>query len=78
MAVVPQKILALLKKEFPDAEIKLQDTHGDQNHYHLVIQSTAFEGKSKVQQHQLVYQVLKELLAGDLHAISLKTAPKER
>lgn len=77
MAVAPQEILTLLKKRLPDADIELQDTRGTQDHYHVSIRSDAFKGQSRIQQHQLVYQALGELLAGDLHAVSLKTSPKE-
>lgn len=75
MAVPPQKILALLEKKFSGADIHLTDSRGDQNHYEVSIQSDLFNGKSRVQQHQMVYEALKELLIQDLHALSLRTGP---
>ncbi len=75
MPVSPQKILTLLEKRFPGATIRLSNRRGDQDHYDLYIESDHFNGQSRVRQHQMVYEALKDLLVRDLHALSLKTAP---
>jgi stress-induced morphogen len=80
MAMKAEEILMLLKEAFPDAEIHLEDSRGDQDHYALVIESEAFFQKSRVQQHQMVYQALGQCVGADLHALSIQTkakAPKE-
>lgn len=69
-------ILALLRAEFPDAEIELIDLAGDNNHWKAVIVSTAFIGLNRVKQHQLVYAALKGKMDGangELHALALET-----
>ena len=69
-------ILALLRAEFPDAEIELIDLAGDNNHWKAVIISTAFIGLNRVKQHQLVYAALKGKMDGangELHALALET-----
>jgi len=64
----------LVREAFPDAEIRLVDTAGDNDHYELSIASQAFEGKSRVAQHQMVYAALKGNMGGALHALALKTS----
>lgn len=64
-----------IKQAFPTAEIKLVDLVGDQNHYSLHIKSDTFVGKSRIQQHKMVYEALGEKMGGVLHALQLKTAP---
>lgn len=55
----------------------IDDLAGDGNHYHAKVVAPAFEGKSRVQQHQLVYQALGGRMGGELHALALTTeAPK--
>ena len=69
-------ILALLRVEFPDAEIELIDLAGDNNHWKAVIMSRAFIGLNRVKQHQLVYAALKGKMDGangELHALALET-----
>ncbi|HCI48588.1 MAG: ATP-binding protein [Alphaproteobacteria bacterium RIFCSPLOWO2_01_FULL_45_8] len=70
------KILALLDKSFPQDEIVLNDLKGDGNYYSLTITSTSFKGKSRVQQHQMVYNSLKGYVGDVIHALSLKTIEK--
>jgi stress-induced morphogen len=64
---------ACLREAFPDAEIVLQDLAGDDDHWKAVIVSSAFSGKSRVAQHQLVYAALKGRMGGVLHALALET-----
>jgi stress-induced morphogen len=74
MAMAADEIARLIKESFPDAEIRIEDLAGDGNHYAASIVSEAFRGKSRVQQHQMVYEALKGHMGGTLHALALKTA----
>ena len=76
MAIKQQEIEQLLKEGFPDAEIQIQDLAGDDNHFSAKIVSSAFKGKSRVQQHQMVYSSLKGKMGTDLHALALTTEEK--
>jgi len=64
---------AELKTAFPDAEIRIDDLAGDNDHYKARIVSSAFAGLSRVRQHQLVYAALKGKVGGELHALALET-----
>lgn len=71
------KLQKILENNFPDAQIKLIDLVGDQNHYSLSIEDSIFMGKSMVAQHKIVNSVLREYLdSGELHALQLKTIAK--
>jgi stress-induced morphogen len=74
MAMQAQDIERLLRDAFPDAEIEIRDLAGDGDHYAVNIVSSAFAGKSRVQQHQMVYGALKGRMGGELHAMALQTA----
>ncbi len=74
MAMDAQDIARLIKARFPDAEIRIEDLAGDGNHYSATIVSEEFRGKSRVQQHQMVYEALQGNMGGVLHALALKTA----
>ncbi len=76
MAMNGGDIEALLREAFPDAEIELVDTVGDGDHWKAVIASSAFAGKSRVAQHQMVYAALKGRMGGVLHALALETKAK--
>jgi stress-induced morphogen len=65
----------LLRKSFPDSKIEVVDTMGDEDHYEVRISSTHFYGKTKIQQHQMVFQALEGSVGGKVHALSLKTHP---
>jgi stress-induced morphogen len=65
-----------IKDAFPDAEVEIRDLAGDENHYAATVKSAAFQGKSRVAQHQMVYAALKGNMGGVLHALQLTTAPK--
>jgi len=80
MAMAGEDILALLRAEFPGAEIELIDLAGDNNHWKAVITSSAFAGLNRVKQHQLVYAALKGKMDGangELHALALETKVPE-
>jgi len=74
MGMAPEDIARMIKERFPDAEIRIEDLAGDGNHYAATVVSEAFRGKTRVQQHQMVYDALKGNLGGVLHALALKTA----
>ena len=74
MGMAAEDIARMIKERFPDAEIRIEDLVGDGNHYAATVVSEAFRGKSRVQQHQMVYDALKGNMGGVLHALALKTA----
>ncbi len=74
MAMEASEIQRLIKEALPDAEVTIEDLRGDGDHYAAMIVSAAFIGKSRVQQHQIVYQALKGRMGGELHALALQTA----
>ena len=67
------EIKSLIKEAIPDAEITIQDIAGDENHYSATIKSKVFSGKSKIEQHKLVYKALKGKMGNELHALALNT-----
>jgi stress-induced morphogen len=77
MAMTAEEIAALVRAGLPDAEITVEDLAGDGNHYRAHVVSSAFRGKSRVQQHQMVYQALGRRMGGELHALALTTATPE-
>lgn len=77
MAMSAGEIEALIKEGIPDAEVRIQDLRGDGDHYAAYIVSAAFEGKSRVQQHQMVYQALQGKMGDELHALAIQTATPE-
>jgi stress-induced morphogen len=74
MAMQANEIERLIKLALPDAIIQIQDLAGDGDHYAAKIVSSAFKGKTRVQQHQLVYAALKGQMGGELHALALETS----
>lgn len=74
MGIAAEDIARMIKERFPDAEIRIEDLAGDGNHYAATVISEAFRGKSRVEQHQMVYDALKGNMGGVLHALALKTA----
>jgi stress-induced morphogen len=77
MAMPASEIEKLIKEAFPDAEIAITDLAGDNDHYAAMVTSSAFKGKTRVEQHQMVYAALKGRMGGQLHALSLQTAAKD-
>ena len=74
MAMAAADIERLIKERFPDAEIQIEDLAGDGDHYSASVVSEDFRGKSRVQQHQMIYEALQGNMGGVLHALALKTA----
>jgi len=68
-----KEIESLIKEAMPDATIKIQDLAGDGNHYSATITSSQFSGKSKIEQHKMVYNSLKGKMGNELHALAIKT-----
>lgn len=68
------EIERLIKAAFPDARVEIQDLAGDGDHYAATVVAEAFRGKSRVQQHQMVYGALKGQMGGVLHALALTTS----
>ena len=66
-------IEALIREAFPEAEVEIRDLAGDGNHYAASVVDESFRGKSRVQQHQMVYAALKGKMGGELHALALQT-----
>jgi stress-induced morphogen len=77
MAMESAEIERMIKAALPDARIEIQDLAGDGDHYAATVVSEAFRGKSRVQQHQIVYAALKGHMGGTLHALALTTLPPE-
>ncbi|TAL04799.1 MAG: BolA family transcriptional regulator [Rhodospirillaceae bacterium] len=78
MAMAANDIEKLLKEAFPDAEVSIEDLAGDGDHYAATVVSTAFKGKNRVQQHQMVFAALKGRMGNELHALALQTSvPQE-
>ena len=73
MGLKLEEIKSLIKEAIPDAEISIQDLVGDNNHYSATIKSKIFIGKSKIEQHKLVYKALNGKMGNELHALSLNT-----
>ena len=74
MAMDAREIERLIKARIPDAEVTIRDLAGDGDHYAATVISATFRGKSRVQQHQIVYDALKAEMGGQLHALALQTA----
>ena len=73
MPISKNEISSMIMSAFPDATVELQDTAGDKNHYTAKIVSKIFNGKSKIEQHKMVYKALKGKMGNDLHALALTT-----
>ena len=73
MSLKLEEIKNLIKKAIPDAKITIQDLAGDENHYSATIKSKIFTGKSKIEQHRLVYKALNGKMGNELHALALNT-----
>ncbi len=74
MAMTASDIELFIKEGLPDAHVEIKDLAGDGNHYAATVISPAFKGKSRVQQHQMVYAALKGNMGGVLHALALTTS----
>lgn len=74
MPMDEKEIVRLIKMKLPDADISIRDLAGDGDHFAATIVSEEFRGKSRVQQHQLVYEALEGNMGGALHALALQTS----
>ncbi|MFL2885719.1 MAG: BolA family protein [Candidatus Pelagibacterales bacterium] len=77
MAMEQSEIERLIKASLPDAEVEIIDLAGDNNHFSAHVTSSTFEGKSRIQQHKMVYDALGDKMGGILHALALKTSIKK-
>ena len=74
MAMNQSDIEQMIKEAIPDAEVQIEDLRGDGDHYAAYVRSAEFKGKSRVQQHQMVYKALKGRMGNELHALALQTS----
>ena len=73
--ISPDRVEAMIKEEFPDALVQVQDLTGGGDHYQVTVVSSLFEGKGLVQQHQMVYGALQQAMSSEaIHALALKTS----
>jgi stress-induced morphogen len=77
MPMNASEIETLIKRHIPDAEVTIRDLAGDGDHYAATVIAASFRGKSRVQQHQMVYDALKGQMGGTLHALALQTGVPE-
>jgi len=77
MAMNLKEIEKLIKESIPDALVEIRDLAGDGNHYSATISSSEFIGKSKIEQHKIVYASLKGKMGNELHALAIKTKEKD-
>lgn len=78
MPLPQEKLKAFLIKAFPDAVIDIQDLAGDNDHFAVTITASAFEGKTRVQQHQMVFDALEGHMGTTLHALSITTRTQRK
>jgi stress-induced morphogen len=71
------EIERLIREALPDAQVTIEDLRGDGDHYAALVVSAAFRGKSRVQQHQMVYGALQGRMGSQLHALALQTGVPE-
>ena len=76
MPLTKNEISTMIMSAFPDATLELKDIAGDNNHYSAKIISKTFNGRSKVEQHKMVYKALKGKMGNELHALALTTEEK--
>ena len=73
MAMNLKEIENFIKEAMPDAIVEIQDLAGDGNHYSATVTYSQFSGKSKIEQHKMVYNSLKGRMGNELHALAIKT-----
>jgi len=78
MAMEASEIARLIKDALPDAEVRIEDLRGDGDHYAAHVIAASFKGKTRVQQHQMVYQALRGRMGGELHAMALQTSVPDK
>jgi stress-induced morphogen len=77
MAIDADTIERLIRDGLPDARVTIEDLRGDGDHYAAIVVSAAFKGKTRVQQHQMVYRALQGRMGNELHALALQTSLPE-
>ena len=77
MAMDSGQIERLIKEAIPDAEVRIEDLRGDGDHYAAYVVSAAFKDKTRIEQHQMVYQALRGKMGSELHALALQTSVAE-
>ena len=77
MAMSAAEIETAIRAALPDADVKITDLAGDGDHYAATVASSAFKGKTRVQQHKMVYDALSGRMGGQLHALQLQTSVKD-
>lgn len=77
MAMLARDIEKAIRAALPDADVTITDLAGDGDHYAATVVSRAFKGKTRVQQHKMVYDALQGRMGGELHALSLQTSAKD-
>lgn len=77
MAMRAEEIADLIKQGLPDADVRIEDLRGDGDHYAAYVASASFAGKTRVQQHQMVYEALQGKMGDELHALALQTSVAE-
>ena len=78
MPMAAGEIETLIRSALPDARVTVEDLAGDGDHYAATVVSEAFRGRSRVQQHQMVYAALRGRMGGELHALALQTSAPEQ
>jgi len=76
MAMDLKEIENYIKEALPNAIVEIQDLAGDGNHYSATVTAPEFSGKSKIEQHKMVYNSLKGKMGNELHALEIKTKEK--
>ena len=77
MAMDAATIEQMIREALPDARVSIEDLRGDGDHYAAHVVSASFKGKTRVQQHQMVYQALQGRMGNELHALALQTGAPE-
>ncbi len=77
MPMSAKDIEKAIREALPDAEVTITDLAGDGDHYAAMVVSPSFKGKTRVQQHKMVYDALSGRMGAELHALSLQTAAKD-
>lgn len=74
MPIEANTIEKMIIEGIPDAAVRIEDLRGDGDHYAAYVTSAAFDGKSRVEQHKMVYDSLKDIMDGELHSLALQTS----
>ncbi|MCB1562675.1 MAG: BolA family transcriptional regulator [Alphaproteobacteria bacterium] len=77
MGMDAKEIETLILDALPDAQVRIEDLRGDGDHYAAYVASPSFAGKTRVQQHQMVYAALRGKMGDALHALAIQTSLPE-